>query len=251
MRRLEQLAIYSLAVLRALLVRSNLYPSKVRLHISASRLLPRLSGRVLDVGAGVQPYCGYLADDAECVSMELTAAHGTDIVGSVLEIPLGDNTFDGVICTEVIEHVEDPFTAIGELHRVSRPGALLYLTAPMSWGLHYEPHDYFRYTKFGLASILERGGFRVLEMHQVGGVFTMTWARISDTTVTLLYRAGFPLKYIVGNRWRVSLLSLVAFPFVAIPDLVATGLDAIVPGSRRDALGWTVLAENTGGKPVS
>jgi hypothetical protein len=64
--------------------------------------------------------------------------------------------------------------------------------------------------------------------------------------VTLLYRAGFPLKYIVGNRARMAILSLIAFPFVAIGDLLATVADAIVPGSRRDALGWAVLAEKTG-----
>ncbi len=72
----------------------------------------------------------------------------------------------------------------------------------------------------------------------------MTSARLADTLVTLIYRLGFPLKYIVGNRLRMSILSLVAFPLVATVDALATIADALIPGSRKDALGWTVLAEN-------
>jgi SAM-dependent methyltransferase len=209
-------------------------------------LVPRLVGHVLDVGAGAQPYRRYLATGCSYVSMDISHNTGADIVGSVLEIPQDDDVFDGIICTEVIEHVNDPKGAIVELHRVSRSGAFLYLTAPMSWGLHYEPYDYFRYTKYGLTAILEEGGFRVLEVRQIGGVFVMAWARITDALVSLVYRVGFPLKYLVGNRARIAIISLMLMPFVVIGDLLATVADAIIPGSRRDALGWAVLAENTG-----
>mgnify|MGYP002725723878 CR=1 FL=1 len=236
----------SLSALWALAIKANLYPSKVRLSASARALVPRITGRVLDVGAGAQPYRQYLPDGGEYVSMDISDTTGADIIGTVLEIPGDDGVFDGIICTEVIEHVTDPRGAIAELCRVSKPGALLYLTAPMSWGLHYEPYDYFRYTKYGLTAMLEDGGFRVLETRQIGGVFVMTWARITDVMVTLLYRAGFPLKYIVGNRARIAILSLIAFPFVLVGDLMATLADVIIPGARHDALGWAVLAENTG-----
>ena len=178
--------------------------------------------------------------------MDLSDGTDADIVASVLDIPIEDGELDGIMCTEVIEHVEDPQSAVRELARVSKLGGLLYLTAPMSWALHYQPHDYFRYTKYGLSSMLERDGFRVLEMRQIGGVFVMTWARISDVMVTLLYRLGFPLKYVIGNRLRISILSLIAFPFVALGDVVATLADAVVPGSRNDALGWVVLAQKKG-----
>lgn len=219
----------------------------MRLDASARAILPRLNGPVLDVGAGEQPYRRYLKDGEEYVSMDLSEDRASDITGSVLSIPLDDDSFDGIICTEVIEHVDDPQSAIRELLRVSKEGGLLYLTAPMSWGLHYEPHDYFRYTKYGLSSMLEAEGFRVVDIRQIGGVFVMSWARVSDVMVTLLYRIGFPLKYLVGNKMRISILSLIAFPFVALGDAVATLADAVIPGSRNDALGWVVLAQKDGG----
>lgn len=181
--------------------------------------------------------------------MESNDELGADIVGTVLDIPLGDATFDSIICTEVIEHVRDPQAAINELHRVGKSGGLLYLTAPMHWGLHYEPYDYFRFTKYGLASMLERAGFQVLETRQIGGLFAVISGRLSDLVVNLLYRIGFPLKFIVGNRLRISILSLIAFPFVVLGDLLAALADAVIPGSRKDALGWVILAENVGEPP--
>jgi len=240
------LALLSLSDLWGLATRANLYSSKVRLLVSARSLVPKISGRVLDVGAGAQPYRKYLLANDNYVSMDISNSAGADIVGTILEIPEDDAAFGGIVCTEVIEHVTDPRGAIRELKRVSTPGSYLYLTAPMSWGLHYEPYDYFRYTKYGLISILEDGGFRVLEMKQIGGLFVMMWSRTSDVMVTLLYRIGFPLKYLIGNRARIATLSLIAFPFVVVGDLVATIADAIIPGSHKDALGWAVLAENMG-----
>jgi len=227
-------------------LRSNLYASKIRLDATARALVPRLTGRVLDVGAGAQPYRRYLPIGGEYSAMESNGDLSPDIVGDVLDIPLEDDMFDSVICAEVIEHVEDPQLAIRELQRVCKSGGLLYLTAPMEWGLHYEPHDYFRFTRYGLTSMLERAGFRVVETRQIGGVFAVISGRLSDVMVNLLYRVGFPLKYIVGNRLRISILSLIAFPFVVFGDLLAALADAVIPGTRKDALGWVILAENVG-----
>ena len=97
--------------------------------------------------------------------------------------------------------------------------------------------------------MLERAGFQVLETRQIGGLFAVISGRLSDLVVNLLYRIGFPLKFIVGNRLRISILSLIAFPFVVLGDLLAALADAVIPGSRKDALGWVILAENVGEPP--
>ena len=239
----ETMARFPFAALRQLVFQSNLYTSKIRLHVSASRLIPRLSGRILDVGAGAQPFRRYVATGCRYVAMEVTATRSGDVIGDALHMPFATEVFDGVVCTEVIEHVEDPLLALREINRICVPGARLYLSAPMSWGLHYEPYDYFRFTKYGLASLLRRSGFRVEETVRIGGLFTMVLARLLDAAVTFLYRAAFPLKYLVGSGRRVAVISALVFPVVATLDLVAAALDRLIPGADRDCLAWAALAE--------
>lgn len=52
------------------------------------------------------------------------------VVGSILEIPFNDNTFDYVISSEVIEHTPDPYVAIKEIYRVLKPGGIMVLSTP-------------------------------------------------------------------------------------------------------------------------
>lgn len=52
----------------------------------------------------------------------------------IMRLPFGDRTFDAVVSCETLEHTPDPVAAIAELHRVMRPGGVLYLTMPNYFG---------------------------------------------------------------------------------------------------------------------
>jgi ubiquinone/menaquinone biosynthesis C-methylase UbiE len=54
----------------------------------------------------------------------------TRVIGSILDIPFPDRSFDVVLSTEVIEHTPDPERAVRELCRVVRAGGVLVLTSP-------------------------------------------------------------------------------------------------------------------------
>lgn len=235
-----------LKTLPGLARRSNLYSSKVRLHLSAARVMSRFSGKVLDIGAGSQPFRHYLPARCDYVSMEVVASQIGDVVADARAIPFKSGIFDGVVCTEVLEHVPIPALVLEEIDRISKPGAMVYVSVPMTWGLHYDPYDYFRFTRYGLIALFERNGFVIEEVVRIGGLFTMVLARLTDTLLVLLYRAAFPLKYLIGSANRVTLVSLLAFPAVALLDLAAAALDRIVPGADRDCLGWAVLASKPG-----
>ncbi len=47
---------------------------------------------------------------------------GQPVSADALKLPFADGTFDRIICSEVLEHIPDDHTAIGELARVLRPG---------------------------------------------------------------------------------------------------------------------------------
>lgn len=226
----------------SLLFKSHFYSFKVRLHKNARRFLSQISGRVLDVGAGSEPYRCYLRQGVAYVSVDTDTSYCPDVVGSALQLGFVPGTFDSVICTEVLEHVPEPLRALLEINKALKQGGHLYLTAPMTWGLHYEPFDYFRFTKYGLEYLLQESDFDIVESVKIGGLFIAMLARLEDVVMNLLYRLSFPLKIIMKNSTRIATVSVLMFPFIVCLDFLATFLDTIIPGANRDALGWVIFA---------
>jgi SAM-dependent methyltransferase len=94
-----------------------------------------------------------------------------DFVCDIEKIPVKNASFDKILCTQVLEHVKSPVAVFKEFNRVMKPKGRLYLTAPQGWEEHQEPHDYWRYTKFGLAYLAESTGFKVISIRPQGGYF--------------------------------------------------------------------------------
>jgi SAM-dependent methyltransferase len=78
-------------------------------------------------------------------------------------VPAG--RFDYVVCTEVLEHTRRPFEAAAELHRVLKPGGLLFLTVPFNFRIHGPLPDCWRFTEHGLREVLHQ--FHVERLDQI------------------------------------------------------------------------------------
>ncbi|MGB6058594.1 MAG: class I SAM-dependent methyltransferase [Microthrixaceae bacterium] len=126
---------------------------------------------ILDVGCGESPYRNLLAPTTYVGVDRRPRVRPADlaVVADVMAIPTRGRFFDGVVCTEVIEHVNDERELMKELARVARPGAKLVLSSPFVHGLHEMPYDFRRLTSIGLASVLEEAGWKVDAMSSVGG----------------------------------------------------------------------------------
>lgn len=134
-------------------------------------------GTLLDIGCGAQPYrpwvsaCGLKYQGVDWGSSIHSAPTGDTILCDLSRPPwpFPEGTFDALLCTEVLEHQPDPAPFLAECHRVSRSGAEMLLTAPLTWPEHEQPHDYYRYTRYGLHKLLEDAGFEVVEIWPRGG----------------------------------------------------------------------------------
>lgn len=83
--------------------------------------------------------------------LNIEAAPGVTIVGDIQGCPqIPDNTYDVIVCTQVLEHVPNPFLAAAELSRILKPGGLLLLTVPAAYPYHAVPRDYWRFTRDSL-----------------------------------------------------------------------------------------------------
>jgi SAM-dependent methyltransferase len=134
-----------------------------------------LSGaRVLDFGCGARPYEGWFAAaGAEYRGADIDGAHEVAIAPDGRLAAL-DGEYDGVGSFQVLEHVWDLDTYLGEARRVLRPEGWLLLSTHGNWLYHPHPTDYRRWTAEGLQREVEFRGFRMLRMEPVVGPLAWT-----------------------------------------------------------------------------
>jgi len=159
-----------------LLTRTFTFIQKRLLRKVMQRLATSMpDGQILDVGCGYQPYrC--LFKTSHYVGLDISLERRPTVVGDARFLPFKDGAFDGIICSEVLEHVFEKEKVLEEIRRVLRPKGWVILTAPMSWGLHYEPYDFWRFTPYSLRRMLEYWGFQVVRIEKVGGLFSLILA---------------------------------------------------------------------------
>ena len=173
-----------------------------------------LSGnRVIDVGCGVQPYRSLLGGFPHYVGFDSPlhpdSATTADAFGDAAALPFATGCADAVLCTEVMEHVPDPSAMLAEIHRVLRPAGHLVLSVPFTWHIHDEPHDYWRFTEFGLRRVLERGGFDVVELRSVNG---MLGALLQSRCYYFVHAAGRLRPLVRPLVWFMQVLASALAP---------------------------------------
>jgi SAM-dependent methyltransferase len=177
-----------------------LNPAARRIRSMLRRFGRRLgvSDRVLDLGSGAAPYAE-LFPHRRYVTADLFAPAAVRCDAAAL--PFARETFDLVLCSEVLEHVREPEATLSEIRRILTPRGTLALTTPLTWGVH-EARDFHRWTDSGLVQLLSRRGFDIVELEARGGILLclsalllmVPWQLLGDTTErrpwqTLLYAA--------------------------------------------------------------
>ncbi len=146
-------------------------------------------GRCLDAGTGRSPWQPLLAARGlEVLTLDVEDRSGAvDIIADLQNMPsVPDASLGTVLCTQVLEHLPRPWDALAEIERVLQPGGHLILSVPHLSMLHEVPHDYYRFTRYGLASLLSERGFRVLQIRESGGLVSFLSHLFSMVLMTTL-----------------------------------------------------------------
>jgi SAM-dependent methyltransferase len=180
--------------------------------------------RVLDVGCGVKPYLPYFEPFAERYVGVDIGNPAADLEGSVEALPAEDGSFDLVLCTQVLEHVEHPAQAVRELHRVTAPGGRVLSSTHGVQVYHPSPTDYWRWTHAGLEQMFSAcGPWSSVTVTPVGGAATCL-AALSAVYADLLFRKAHLTPVARGTVWTLNSLG-------ALVDRAVPSLRAPIPGS--------------------
>lgn len=96
-----------------------------------------------------------------------------DIVGDIIDIDVPNESFDVILCTEVLEHIEHPELAIKEFSRILKPEGKLILTAPFCSFTHFAPYHYSTgFNLFWYKEIFRDEGLTIEEYERNGDFFS-------------------------------------------------------------------------------
>lgn len=180
----------------------------------------------LDVGCGLKPFASsfyhakYTGIDIE-VSGRPDDMKVPDKFFDGINIPYNDNMFDGLLCTQVLEHVENLDLLLAECNRVIKVGGSFVATVPFLYREHEQPYDYRRFTSFGLLQSMKRNGFEVDSCKKILSAIE---------TIATIFSVYVSNNVCAKNRFAYILFGL----FVTLPTLVLSKYIAKILPDNRD-----------------
>jgi SAM-dependent methyltransferase len=210
------------------------YFSRAGLSKAVIELIGQLKGTILDIGCGSKPYEEFCVCD-KYIGLEID--DGRDNRGKDADfyyegnlMPFEPNTIDSILTSQVFEHVSAPDEFLKEINRVLKTDGLLLLSVPFVWDEHEQPHDYTRYTSFGIKHILSKHGFEVLELKKTANNFR--------TLVQML--AGYIFKTTTVDNKYINLF--ITLLIIAPINIIGLILSEILPKNDDLYLDNVVLA---------
>ena len=159
-------------------IRTNAETYGIKQFMKLSSQLVDSSELVLDAGAGACPYKKYFSygkyestDRDHPILNKIYTGDKHTFICDLDNIPIRNSSYEVVINTQVLEHVEYPQRVIDEFYRILRSGGKLFLTAPQGYELHGAPYHFFNFTKYGLESLFLNAGFQIIFIRPMGGIF--------------------------------------------------------------------------------
>ena len=193
-------------------------------------------GETIDLGCGESPFRVLLPEAVTTYhTLDLFSPAGeVTYVGDIQDMSMiPDGRYDSALCFQVLEHVPDPHKAMCEAYRILKPGGVMVVSVPHLSRLHDEPHDYHRFTVYGVRRLFERAGFTVVAIRRKAGLFSFLGHQASS----VLLSAVWPVPGLRQIAWFLNAA------FLLYP---CYGLDRLFCRSDVLALGYVAVGQKPG-----
>jgi SAM-dependent methyltransferase len=201
--------------------------------------LAKVRGSLLDVGCGAQVFRNLIPSDVTyrgIDTIDAKAQFGYEIPDTHYfegdDWGVEEGTFHTALCTEVLEHIQDPPSFLGRIYTCLRPGGRLIMTVPFAARWHFIPYDYWRFTPSSLNILLTNAGFDSVRIQ----------ARGNPLTVACYKAMALHLLLLLGHKASLArrVLGIVLLPIFGLLACVANLSLAFDWGD--DCLGYTITA---------
>ena len=204
--------------------------------------LGKARGSLLDIGCGAQVYRSLVPREVAYRGIDTSdakARFGYEVPDTHYfegeDWGVEDAAFDTALCTEVLEHIQDPAAFLARACRCLRPGGRLVLTVPFAARWHFIPYDYWRYTPSSLQLLLTGAGFDDVRVLARGNPFTVAIYKAMALHLMLLFGSGANRPGLVKRAFGVLLL-----PVLGVLAVIANL--SLFADWGDDCLGYTVTA---------
>lgn len=194
---------------------------------------------LVDIGCGRQPYKKdllplvkkYIGVDHPQTSKKYGGENKPDILADATKIPLPNNYANLTMMISVLEHLPDPTLALKEARRITRKGGYFIGLTVQNYRLHDMPHDYFRYTRFGLKELLTRSGFKIIKITPLGNYPVLISQYFN---VFILYKT----KALINNKAAFLPIAVLLLPLVFIACFLSNAIALLLSNiSDKDGSG--------------
>lgn len=195
-----------------------------------------LSGKILDFGCGSKPYQHLFSNATEYIGVDYEIEGRTENLDKIdffydgKKIPFEDNSFDGILCTEVLEHVFNIDELLKELHRILKPNGKAIITTPFMWEEHEMPYDFARYSSVAVKFLYEKHGFIIKEQSKSGNTIHVVFQFCLN-----YFKNIFPKNKIARQ--------ILLLPFIFIFNSLGLLLGAILPKDKTSYFNNIVVVE--------
>lgn len=130
---------------------------------------------VLLIGSGNQiAQMKNLFSNSNVIAFDVDTSSDVDFFADAHDIPLESGAIDIVLCTAVLEHLIEPWTAANEIYRVMKNGGVVYSEVPFLQHVHEGAYDFTRFTLLGHELLYKK--MKILESGTVAGPCTsLSW----------------------------------------------------------------------------
>jgi SAM-dependent methyltransferase len=196
-------------------------------HLRNVPYLPK-SALVLDLGGNRVSKRGLFdveMHELRVVYANLSAAKQPHVQADASLLPFPAETFDAIICSELLEHVPDPRPVLEEIRRTLRPRGIVLICAPFLNRIHGDPYDFARFTDFFWRETLTNMGFGDVGIEYQGGY----WSVLADMVRDLAYhksvqRDSFFSRHFEALAWIMGHVKQKAVEWDRTSDSLGKGV---------------------------